>query len=63
LERTHGDGLSSIRKSSAQRQFQLFGIKPHRTKSFKLSNDALFIEQLRAVVWLYLTPSDIVLVL
>jgi putative transposase len=55
--------LSSIRKSSVQRQFQLFGIKPHHTKSFKSSNDAPFIEQLCAVVWLYLNPSDNVLML
>src|ERR1700747_2525620 len=33
---------SGISKSSVQRYFTLFGIKPHRTKSFKLSNDALF---------------------
>jgi putative transposase len=58
-----GSSLSTIRKSSVQRQFQLLGIKPHRTKRFKLSNDVPFIEQLRAVVWLYLNPSDIVLVL
>jgi putative transposase len=28
---------SGISKSSVQRYFDLFGIKPHRTKSFKLS--------------------------
>jgi putative transposase len=54
---------SGISKSSVQRYFQLFGIKPHRTKSFKLSNDALFIEKLRAVVGLYLNPPDNALVL
>jgi putative transposase len=54
---------SGISKSSVQRYFQLFGIKPHRTKSFKLSNDALFIEKLRAVVGLYLNPPENALVL
>jgi putative transposase len=54
---------SGISKSSVQRYFSLFGIKPHRTKSFKLSNDALFIEKLRAVVGLYLNPPDNALVL
>jgi putative transposase len=54
---------SGISKSSVQRYFTLFGIKPHRTKSFKLSNDALFIEKLRAVVGLYLNPPDNALVL
>jgi putative transposase len=54
---------SGISKSSVQRYFQLFGLKPHRTKSFKLSNDAFFIEKLRAVVGLYLNPPDNALVL
>jgi putative transposase len=54
---------SGISKSSVQRYFDLFGIKPHRTKSFKLSTDALFIEKLRAVVGLYLNPPDNALVL
>jgi putative transposase len=54
---------SGISKSSVQRYFTLFGIKPHRTKSFKLSNDALFIEKSRAVVGLYLNPPDNALVL
>ncbi len=54
---------SGISKSSVQRYFQLFGLKPHRTKSFKLSTDAFFIEKLRAVVGLYLNPPDNALVL
>ncbi|TLZ33570.1 MAG: hypothetical protein E6K24_17610 [Gammaproteobacteria bacterium] len=29
---------------------ELFGLKPHRTESFKLSTDAFFIEKLRDVV-------------
>lgn len=54
---------SGISKSSVQRYFQLVGNKPHRTKNFKLSNDALLIEKLRAVVGLYLNPPDNALVL
>ena len=54
---------SGISKSSVQRYFQLFGLKPHRTKSFKLSTDAFFVEKLRAVVGLYLNPPDNALVL
>ena len=54
---------SGISKSSVQRYFQLFGLKPHRTESFKLSTDAFFIEKLRAVVGLYLNPPDNALVL
>lgn len=54
---------TGISKSSVQRYFQLFGLKPHRTESFKLSTDPFFIEKLRAVVGLYLNPPDNALVL
>ena len=37
----------SISKSSVARYFQLFGLQPHRTEGFKLSNDPFFIEKLR----------------
>ena len=43
--------------------FQLFGLQPHRTESFKLSTDAFFIEKLRDVVGLYLNPPEHALVL
>ena len=46
-----------ISKTSVQRCFQLFGLQPHRTESFKLSNDPFFIEKLRDVVGCAATPS------
>jgi putative transposase len=46
-----------------QRYFSLFGLQPHRTESFKLSNDPFFIEKLRDVVGLYLNPPDNAIVL
>jgi predicted DNA-binding protein/transposase len=49
---------TKISKSSVQRYFQLFGLQPHRTESFKLSTDPFFIEKLRDVVGLYLSPPD-----
>jgi len=54
---------TGISKSSVQRYFSLFGLQPHRTESFKLSNDAFFVEKLRDVVGLYLSPPDNALVL
>ena len=54
---------NGISKSSVQRYFDLFGVKPHRTEGFKLSTDAFFIEKLRDVVGLYLNPPDKALVL
>jgi putative transposase len=54
---------TNISKSTVQRYFQLFGLQPHRTEGFKLSNDPFFIEKLRDVVGLYLSPPDNALVL
>jgi hypothetical protein len=34
------------------------GLKPHRLKTFKLSNDSQFAEKLEAVVRLYVNPPD-----
>lgn len=54
---------TNISKSSVQRYFQLFGLQPHRSESFKLSTDPFFIEKLRDVVGLYLSPPDNAIVL
>ena len=35
-----------------------FGLKPHRTESFKLSTDPFFVEKVRDIVGLYLNPPD-----
>ena len=54
---------TGISKTSVQRYFQLFGLQPHRTQGFKLSNDPFFVEKLRDVVGLYLSPPDNALVI
>jgi putative transposase len=54
---------TGISKTSVQRYFQLFGLQPHRTESFKLSNDPFFVEKVRDVVGLYLNPPDKALVI
>jgi putative transposase len=56
-------GQTGISKSMVQRFLHLFNVQPHRTESFKLSTDPLFIEKLRDVVGLYLNPPDKALVL
>jgi hypothetical protein len=50
-------------KSTVARYFALFGLQPHRSKSFKLSTDPFFVEKVRDVVGLYLNPPDKALVL
>jgi transposase len=54
---------TGVAKSSVQRYLKLFGVQPHRSKSFKLSNDPFFIEKVRDIVGLYLNPPDRALVL
>jgi putative transposase len=39
---------TGIAKSTVHRLLQLFGLQPHRTRSFKLSTDPFFVEKLRA---------------
>jgi transposase len=46
-----------------QRVWQANGLQPHRTKTFKLSNDPHFTEKLIDVVGLYLDPPEQALVL
>ena len=41
----------------------LFGVQPHRTKSFKLSTDPLFVDKVKDIVGLYLNPPDNAIVL
>src|ERR1700751_1546588 len=51
-----------VSKASVQRIWQANGLKPHLIKTFKLSNDAHFIEKLEDVVGLYLNPPEHALV-
>jgi transposase len=45
------------------RIWRAFGLQPHRSETFKLSRDPLFIEKVRDIVGLYLAPPDRALVL
>ncbi len=54
---------TGISKSTVQRYLSLFRVQPHRSKSFKLSNDPFFVEKVRDVVGLYLNPPEHALVL
>ena len=45
------------------RIWRAFGLKPHRMDSFSLSSDPFFVEKVRDVVGLYMTPPDNALVL
>lgn len=52
-----------VSKNTIQRAWQDHGLKPHLTKSFKLSRDPRFLEKLTDVVGVYLTPPQNAVVL
>ena len=54
---------TGLSKSTVHRYFKLFGLQPHRTRSFKLSTDPFFVEKVRDIVGLYLNPPDHAVVL
>ena len=53
-------GLS---RGTVHRIWRAFALQPHRTETFKLSTDPLFIEKVRDIVGLYLHPPERALVL
>jgi transposase len=53
-------GLS---QTAISRIWRAFSLQPHRTETFKLSKDPLFVEKVRDIVGLYLDPPDKALVL
>ena len=54
---------SGISTSSVQRIWRAFGLQPHRAETFKLSTDPLFVDKVRDIVGLYMSPPDHALVL
>jgi len=45
-------------QTTITRIWRAFGLQPHRTESFKLSSDPLFVEKVRDIVGLYLDPPE-----
>ena len=56
----HAAGMS---QTAVVRIWHAFGLQPHRTETFKVSTDPLFIDKVRDVVGLYLDPPERALVL
>ncbi len=67
-ERTHWTGramakAAGVSHRSVQRIWAAHGLKPHRVRSFKLSNDPKFAVKVQDVVGLYIDPPEHALVL
>jgi transposase len=54
---------TGLSQTAIVRIWHAFGLQPHRSETFKLSTDPLFVEKVRDVVGLYLSPPDKALVL
>ena len=49
---------SGLSRTTIQQIWRAFGLQPHRSETFKQSNDPLLIEKVRDIVGLYLHPPD-----
>ena len=56
-------GAEGVSKSTVQRWFALFGVKPHLAETCKLSSDPFFIARVRNIPGLYLHPPEYAVVL
>lgn len=54
---------SGLSQTTVRRIWHAFGLQPHRSETFKLSADPLFVDKVRDIVGLYLSPPDKALVL
>jgi transposase len=54
---------TGLNQTAISRIWRAFALQPHRSESFKLSRDPLFIDKVRDIVGLYLNPPDRALVL
>jgi transposase len=52
-----------VSPSTVRRVWRAHGLKPHRLKTFKVSNDPFFAEKLEDIVGLYLNPPEHAVVL
>lgn len=49
--------------TTIRRMWNAFGLQPHRSQTFKLSSDPLFVDKVRDIVGLYLSPPNRAIVL
>jgi transposase len=55
--------VTGFSHTTIRRIWTAFGLQPHRSQTFKLSSDPLFVDKVRDIVGLYLSPPNRALVL
>src|ERR1019366_10395955 len=63
LEHAHPGPGVGLSQRAVVRIWHAFGLQPHRRENFKLSTDSFFVEKVRDIVGLYMTPPDHAIVL
>ena len=53
---------TGLSQSTVSRIWRAFGLRPHRSETFQLSNDPLLVDKVRDIVGLYLNPPHHALV-
>lgn len=54
---------TGLNQTAISRIWRAFSLQPHRSETFKLSNDPLFVDKVRDICGLYLNPPDKAVVL
>lgn len=54
---------AGLSQTAVSRIWRAFGLKPHQSETFKLSTDPFFVEKVRDVVGLYMSPPERAIVL
>jgi transposase len=54
---------SGMSQTAVSRIWRAFALQPHRSETFKLSKDPLFVDKVRDIVGLYMSPPEKALVL
>jgi len=55
--------VTGFSHTTIRRMWKAFGLQPHRSETFKLSSDPLFVDKVRDIIGLYLSPPNRALVL
>ena len=63
MEHASDAKATGLNQTAIVRIWNAFGLQPHRAEAFKLSTDPLFIDKVRDIVGLYLSPPTRAVVL